>query len=98
MCESLEFICALIGQSRTIIDIIIILPHSIHYHDIVNHNLILLYVLIRPILLTFNKIKQILFETGYGFVWLNQNVSNNKYCFNQFEERCGGMNEPIIMV
>ena len=24
------------------------------------------------------KIKQILFETGYGFVWLNQNVSNKK--------------------
>ena len=24
------------------------------------------------------KIKQILFETGYGFVWLNQNVSNEK--------------------
>ena len=24
------------------------------------------------------KIKQILLETGYGFVWLNQNVANEK--------------------
>ena len=33
-------------------------------------------------------IKQILFETGYGSVWLNQNVSNEKLFLNQFEQRC----------
>ena len=37
------------------------------------------------------KIKQILFETGYGFVWLNQNVSNEKLFLNQVEERCRDM-------
>ena len=36
-------------------------------------------------------IKQILFETGYGFVWLNQNISNEKLFLNQFEERCKDM-------
>ena len=36
-------------------------------------------------------IKQILFETGYGFVWLNQNVSNENLFLNQFEERCKDM-------
>ena len=37
------------------------------------------------------KIKQIVFETEYGFVWLNQNVSNEKLFLNQFEERCRDM-------
>ena len=37
------------------------------------------------------KIKQILFETGYGFVCLNQNVSNEKLFLNQFEEHCKDM-------
>ena len=34
------------------------------------------------------KIKHILFETGYSFVWLNQNVANEELFLNQFEERC----------
>ena len=37
------------------------------------------------------KIKQILFESGYGFVWLNQNVSNENLFRNQFEEHCKDM-------
>ena len=37
------------------------------------------------------KIKHIFFETGYGFVWLNQNVSNENLFLNQFEECCKDM-------
>ena len=37
------------------------------------------------------SIKQILFEIGYGFVWLNQNVPNESLFLTQFEERCRDM-------
>ena len=37
------------------------------------------------------KIQHIPSETGYGFVWLNQNVSNEQNLLNQFEEYCRDM-------
>ena len=37
------------------------------------------------------KVKDILFETGYGFIWIDQNVPDSKTFLKQFQTRCMDM-------